>query len=754
MMDSPLLSPDDTAGQLRRVHQFLAWTYRFNSSFAILQALAYIVFRDARSGLMALLLGGCSGIVLLARAQARKNRLIPAVTTTCLALLGAVIVVALLQPALMPTLVMIPFVAVAFALPYVNGQLLLRLIVAAWLTQVIVVFIGELLPAASELPPWFATTFRISSLIATGVLVLLLLWQFSSRLNDTLARTRASEERYARAVSGANDGIWDWDLVENRIHFSHRWKSMLGYSSDDIGTVADEWYSRIHPDDVVRVRAELSNHLDALTPYFESEHRMRNSAGRYQWMLCRGLAVRDDSGRAIRMAGSQTDITRRKQVEEQLAHDAFHDALTELPNRALFMERLGRAIVRTKRHPEHSYTVLFLDLDLFKIVNDSLGHSAGDQLLVVLARRLRACVRPSDTVARLGGDEFAILLDGPHDSGNATLVADRIIGQATAPYMLNDHEIFSAVSIGIAPGSREYERPEDVLRDADIALYRAKALGRGRWIVFDPSMHEHALTRLQVETDLRRAVEREEFVVYYQPVIDLQTGKVTGFEALVRWQHPQRGLLPPAEFITIAEETGMIVPLGWIVLRVACQELNRWAAEIPGGEQLTVSVNVSGAQFAQTELITHIQRVINEAETIAARLHLEITESVMIDNAEITASVLAYLRTLGIRLHIDDFGTGYSSLSALHRFPISALKVDRSFVSRIGMSGAKAEEMIETIVALSHRLGIEVIAEGVETTEQLAYLRTIGCNYAQGYLFSRPMPASEVAKFVTTAPCW
>lgn len=753
-MDSSLPSPDDYAGQLRRVHQFLAWTYRFNSSFAVLEAIAYIIFRDSATGLMALLLGVCSGIVFVARAQARQDRLIPAVTTTCLALLGADVLVVLLQPALMPTLVMIPFVAVAFALPYFEGRRLLRLIVIAWFTQVIVVFSGELLSMRTNLPPWFATGFRISSLISTGILVLLLLWQFSTRLNDTLARTRASEERYARAVSGANDGIWDWDLLDDRIYFSSRWKSMLGYSLQDIGFIPDEWFSRLHPDDIVRVRAELSNHLDALTPYFESEHRMRNSVGRYQWMLSRGLAVRDADGRAIRMAGSQTDITRRKQVEEQLAYDAFHDTLTELPNRALFMERLGRAIIRTKRHPDHSYTVLFLDLDLFKVVNDSLGHSAGDQLLVVLARRLRSCVRPGDTVARLGGDEFAILIDGTQDPASVIQVAERIIAQATMPYTLNDHEVFSAISIGIAPGNRDYERPENVLRDADIALYRAKALGRGRWIVFDPSMHEHAITRLQTEMDLRRAIERQEFVVYYQPVIGLQDGRITGFEALVRWQHPQRGLLPPAEFITVAEETGMIVPLGWLVLHEACRELERWANEVPGGELLSVSVNVSGLQFAQTDLITHIDRIITDVKGAAQRLHLEITESVMIENAEVTSSVLAYLRKMGIRLHIDDFGTGYSSLSALHRFPISALKIDRSFVSRIGVSGAKAEEMIETIVALSHRLGIEVIAEGVETVVQLDYLRTIGCNYAQGYLFSRPVPAPEARQLATRNTRW
>lgn len=754
MMDSSQPSPDNYAGQVRRVHQFLAWTYRFNSSFAVLEALAYIIFRDPATGFLAILLTGCSGIVFLARAQARQGRLIPAVTTTCLTLLGAAILVILLQPSLMPTLIMIPFVAVAFALPYFSGRLLLRLTIGAWCTQVIIVVIGELLTTPSRLPLWFATSFRISSLISVGILVLLLLWQFSTRLNDTLAQTRASEERYARAVSGANDGIWDWDLLDGRVYFSTRWKSMLGYALEDIGTVPDEWFSRIHIDDIVRVRAELSNHLDGLTPYFESEHRMRNSVGRYQWMLSRGLAVRDDAGSAIRMAGSQTDITRRKQVEEQLAYDAFHDVLTELPNRSLFMERLGRAIIRTKRHPEHAYNVLFLDLDLFKVVNDSLGHSAGDQLLVILAHRLRSCVRPGDTVARLGGDEFAILLDGTHDANGANVVAERIIAQATLPFILNDHEVYSAVSIGIAPGNSDYDRPENVLRDADIALYRAKALGRGRWVVFDPSMHTHAIARLQTEMDLRRAIEREEFVVFYQPVIELNSGRLTGFEALVRWQHPQRGILPPAEFITIAEETGMIAPLGWLVLREACRELERWSTEISNGEQLTVSVNVSGTQFAQADLITHINHVIAGYQGAAQRLHLEITESVMIQNAEVTSNVLAYLRTLGVGLHIDDFGTGYSSLSALHRFPISALKIDRSFVSRIGLSGAKAEEMIESIVALSHRLGIEVIAEGVETTTQLDYLRAIGCNYAQGYLFSPPIPSAEARLLAATQPHW
>jgi diguanylate cyclase (GGDEF)-like protein/PAS domain S-box-containing protein len=616
-----------------------------------------------------------------------------------------------------------------------------------------VVILGEVFPARSTLPAWFASIFRVTSLAAAVATVMLLLWQFSSRLTETLAQTRAAEERYALAVHGANDGLWDWDLKANQIYFSPRWKAMLGYAEHEIAPTLDEWFARIHPDDRVRVRTEIAAHLAERTPYFESEHRMAHRDGHYLWMLSRGLAVRDGDGQATRMAGSQTDISGRKQVEEQLLHDALHDALTGLPNRALFMDRLGRAVERAKRQAEYCYAVLFMDFDRFKVVNDSLGHTVGDDLLIGIARRLEGCLRPTDTVARLGGDEFVILLDGIRDVEDATRVADRIQKELAVPFPLNGQEVFTTVSIGIALSTPGYDRPEDLLRDADTVMYRAKALGRARHEVFDQVLHADAVALLQLETDLRRAVERREFLVYYQPIVSLKTGRMAGFEALVRWQHPQRGLILPEEFITVAAETGLMVPIGWLVLRDACRQMSIWQARFSTKAPMTISVNFMGNQFGQPRLVEQIKCVLQETGLDARRLRLEITEREITENAEAAALMLSRLRALDIQLHIDDFGTGYSSLSMLHRFPIDALKIDRSFVTRMGTDDESAE-IVQTIVTLAHNLGMDVIAEGVETAAQLGYLRTCGCDYGQGYLFSKAVDAAHAETLITAEPQW
>ena len=442
-----------------------------------------------------------------------------------------------------------------------------------------------------------------------------------------------------------------------------------------------------------------------------------------------------------------TEVGVRKQVEEQLLHNAFHDGLTGLANRALFLDHLKLALGRAERHEEYQFAVLFLDLDRFKFVNDSLGHTVGDQLLVGIARRLETAMRPGDTVSRLGGDEFTVLLDDLGDAGEAQAVAERLQRELSMPYNLGGHEVFITVSIGIALSAAYYHRPEDILQDADTAMYRAKRLGKARHEVFNQAMRTHAEDVLGMERDLRRAVERQELFLQYQPIISLDTGGLRGFEALVRWQHPERGLIPPLKFIPIAEETGQIIPLGIWILSEACRQMRRWQDMSPAGEPLTISVNLSCKQFMQPDLLEQIQAVLRETDLDPRSLKLEITETVVMENIETATRTLEQLRALGVELSIDDFGTGYSSLSYLQSFPVSTLKVDRSFVSRITESDGTAE-IVRTIMRLAQSLGMDVVAEGVETERQLAELTGMDCEFGQGYYFSEPMDEDAAEAFL------
>ena len=561
---------------------------------------------------------------------------------------------------------------------------------------------------------------------------------------------RQSEERYSLAVRGANDGLWDWDLRTDRIYYSPRWKQMLGYMENEIGEVTDAWFDRVHPDDLNRLKAEIAAHLEVLAPHFENEHRMRHRDGSYLWMLSRALAVRDQEGKAYRLVGSQTDITDRKLVEERLMHEAIHDVLTGLPNRALFSDLLARSLGRAKRRDDYLFAVLFLDIDRFKMINDSLGHMVGDQLLIAIARRLEACLRPGDTVARLGGDEFTILLEDIHDVTDATTVADRIHQDLTQPFTISGQEVYTSASIGIALSATGYDRPEDLLRDADTAMYRAKAAGKSTHQIFDQGMHSRAVAQLQMETSLRRALERQEFRLFYQPTISLKTGRLTGFEALLRWQHPERGLIYPNEFVSHVEETGLIVPIGKWVLAEACKQLQVWQKQFQS--DLTISVNLSSKQFSQADLVQDISLILEQTELAPNTLMLEITESTIMERPESITYTLEKLRALHVQLHIDDFGTGYSSLSYLHRFPINALKIDHSFVTRMGFD--ENLEIVRTIMNLARNLGMDVIAEGVENKEQVAQLKALQCDYAQGFFFSRPVERHIAQLLLTTRPVW
>ena len=564
---------------------------------------------------------------------------------------------------------------------------------------------------------------------------------------------RASEERYALAAQSVNDGLWDWNLKTNEVYYSQRWKEMLGCDNGEIGTTPFEWFRRVHPDDLANVQTALQEHLEGLTATFEIEHRMRHKDRGYRWVLSRGLAVRNGDNRAYRMVGAQTDTTQRKLAEEQLIHEALHDALTGLPNRSLFIDRLGHRLKHKRREKDKLFAVLFLDLDRFKLINDSMGHGPGDELLVETARRLEKSVRPGDTVARLGGDEFAILLEDVTDAADAAVVATRIQVALKESVRVGGQEIVCSASIGIAMGMTGYEKAEDVLRDADTAMYRAKSQGRARAEVFDTTMHARAVVLLQMETELRQAIERGEFVAHYMPIVSLESGRITGFEALVRWNHPQRGFVSPFDFINVAEEAGLIIAIDRWVLREACRQLKEWQGHFPEGDRLTVSVNLSGRQFRQSDLVDAVTGALRDTGLSATSLAVEITEGVLIDNAEAAGQMLRNLRERGVQIYLDDFGTGYSSLSYLHRFPIDAVKIDRSFVSRIGAK-REGHEIVRAIVTLAHNMGMRVIAEGVETGDQLGELRMLKCGYGQGYLFSKPVSAEEIAALVATEPRW
>lgn len=559
------------------------------------------------------------------------------------------------------------------------------------------------------------------------------------------ANLKESSERFRSAFDYAAIGMALVSVEGRWLLVNRSLCSLLGYTEREL--MATDFLTITHPDDLHSALANIKNLLQGKIPTYQMEKRYIHKEGHEVWVLWSVSMARDAYNRSAHLIFQIQDITDRKRAEERLLHDAFHDALTNLPNRALFMDHLKLAIARSQRNEDHRFAVLYIDLDRFKIINDSLGHMIGDQLLVGTAQRLEAALRPGDTIARLGGDEFTVLLEDIKDDSDVIYIAERIQKELTLPFKLNEREVFTTVSIGIALSSKDYSRAEEMLRDADTAMYRAKSQGRASYEIFDKAMHAHAVKLLQLETDLRRAVERQEFCVYYQPIVALETNRLCGFEALVRWNHPECGFISPGDFIPVAEETGLIVPIGEWVLRESCRQMQRWQAILPADPPLFMSVNLSGKQFAQPDLINRVASILKETGMDARYLKLEITESVVMENIETATEMLRQLRSLGARISIDDFGTGYSSLSYLHRFPINTLKIDRSFVTKMADNNENTE-IVRTIVVLAQNLGMDVVAEGVETKEQLELLRSLGCENGQGYYFSRPVDSENAAKFI------
>jgi len=567
------------------------------------------------------------------------------------------------------------------------------------------------------------------------------------RASSTFSDLQVSEERYSLVARGANDGLWDWDYSDNQVYFSPRWKSMLGFTEAAIGSHPEEWLDRIHPDDKSVVVADLDAHKAGKTSHFECEYRMKNSEGIYRWMMCRSLAVRNEDNVAYRMTGSQTDITERKQAEEKLMFDAVHDALTGLPNRILFLDRLSHCIELSARRKSYRFSVLYLDLNRFKIVNDTLGHLLGDRLLVEVGLRLKRAIRKGDTLSRLGGDEFAILCEDSDDISVATSLAERIQKELLRPIDLDGQNVVVGCSIGITESSIGYKRPEDMLRDADTAMYRAKVRTGSIYEIFDMTMHQQAMNVLQIESDLRLALENGQFEVFYQPIVEIEEDVVSGFEALIRWNHPKLGMLLPEKFIDVAIESRLIVPLGRWVLSRACRQMQAWKEQWEEARDWTISVNLSAPELAQPDLVATLFDCIAKSGLAPEFLKLEITETSLIKNSSHALETMNTLRTRGIQLSIDDFGTGHSSFSYLHDFPFDELKIDRTFISELD-NRADKQKIVNAIVSLAHNLDMTVVAEGSASGAIYENLRDASCEYAQGFSIMEPRRASEITQFI------
>ncbi len=554
------------------------------------------------------------------------------------------------------------------------------------------------------------------------------------RLHDTAAR-------FALIGEAANDGLWELDGARTGLFVSARWRQLLAMPADDAALGPEAWFGRIHPDDVAGVTRAIASLADGRTERLDFEHRIRHEDGSYRRARCRAVAARDESGRLTRIAGSMTDITDFSGAHDQVLNANSRDQLTGLLNRGAFVDRLSARLDEYKTRRGSRFAVLCIDLDRFKVVNDSLGHITGDELLVSLSKRLEGCLRPGDAVSRLGGDEFAVMVQNISDEMQANVVAFRLQEALQAPFHVGGREVITSASIGIAISRAEYQNAEEMMRDADTAMCHAKSRGKARHELFDADMHKVALDRLGLETDLRQAVKSSSFEVHYQPIVSLSSRMCTGFESLVRWSRDGKPV-SPADFIPMAEELGIIEPLGTWVLQQACAAFVDWKARFPQSGLDYITVNVSAKQLVQQGFIYLVERTVEQNHMHPADLRLEITETAIMDAPQFAAQVLAELREFGVKVYLDDFGTGYSSLSHLHKLPVDALKIDRSFVRGLLMDDRPA--IVESILALAKTLQTNVVAEGIEEEAQANELERLGCRFAQGYFFSRPIPADKV----------
>jgi diguanylate cyclase (GGDEF)-like protein/PAS domain S-box-containing protein len=559
---------------------------------------------------------------------------------------------------------------------------------------------------------------------------------------------RRSEASLAESQRMAHLGTWEWDVRTDEVWWSDETFRIYGFEPGEFAPTFEKLIGVVHPDDRILLREAIrAAHYEHKA--YDFEHRIVRPSGELRWVHRRGEVVRGEGSEPLRMIGTVHDITERKVLEEQLEHQALFDSLTDLPNRRLAVDRLRQALERTRRKKGPQVAVLFMDLDDFKLINDSVGHDLGDRLLMEVAKRLEESLRPEDTLARFGGDEFVVLLDDVQSPEEAVRIAERITDELREPFVIEGRELFVRASIGIALGSFPHKSSEDLLRDADTAMYRAKYEGL-TYKAFDEAMSQRAIDRLELENDLRRAIEREEFVVHYQPIVNLQSGKLWGIEALVRWEHPERGLLDPDEFVPVAEESGLVVPMGELVLAEACRRAAEWQKEHPHTPPLCVSVNLSGRQLRRADLHEVIEQALEASGLSASSLSLDITETVYISALDADTAALDRLRALGIKISIDDFGAGYSSLSYLKRLPADVLKVDKSFVRGLGLE-VEDTAIVQSIVDLAHILGMEVVAEGVEVEEQETLLEEMGCDFGQGYYFSEPLSPEDVLHFLAKA---
>lgn len=568
--------------------------------------------------------------------------------------------------------------------------------------------------------------------------------------DDATEELRRTTERYELAARGANDGLWDWDIPRGTMYFSPRWKAMLGFEIHEIGDSPDEWFERIHPEDIEPLRESRDLHLRGEMPHLECEYRMRGSDGEYRWMLCRGAALFDDAGNAVRMAGSQTDITERKLAIEQLLKNALHDALTGLPNRRLFLDRLEGAANRARRHGGSIFAVLYLDLDDFKQVNDTLGHAMGDALLIEVSRRIASCLRPSDTVARagdvlarLGGDEFTILIEDMHDVSDAIRIAERIQDVVSLPVPLGEHEAMVGASIGIAVSATGFERADDLLRDADAAMYRAKKQGKGGHEVCNAEQHEQAVRRLELEAELRAAVRQRMLTLLYQPIVELASGRVMGFEALLRWPHPTRGLLRPGEFLHLAMESDVLKPLSDWVLAEVCSQLKEWQSAAATRE-LTISVNVAERQLAFHDFYDQLAALLTAGGLDGSRLLLDVSTTSLVRNGHHLRSHRELLEHFGIAVCVDDFGTEPLPIALLDELPIHSFKIEQRLVA--GLEAGEGHDKLRRLVQIAAAFGRPATAVGVETPRLRPLLSELGLRFAQGFCLQVPVEPVEVGE--------